>query len=173
MLSIVRQIGRRFIDTRRARNNETPLPPMPSTVTLVDVSSCDEQLSPNLDVFTCTVGKKPSAAANYLNDVDNVHECLETLVKVATRDHKFFSALDLRTLDAHKDQMQDIPSFNKKLTSTLVAPLATKSSSMTRCMSMGSFQQPSVRLEVPKVSRSLIEFMGTIEDDDEEDAFFF
>merc|ERR1719330_348322 len=50
MLSVMRQIGRRATDARRARNQESPLPPLPATVTLVDVSSCDPFVSPNLSL---------------------------------------------------------------------------------------------------------------------------
>ena len=64
MLSGMRQIGRRVHDSRRVKKGEDPLPDLPSTMTLVDVSGCDEYLAPTLDVFTCTIGKKPSAAAN-------------------------------------------------------------------------------------------------------------
>ncbi|EED93919.1 trehalose-6-phosphate synthase, partial [Thalassiosira pseudonana CCMP1335] len=48
----------------------------------VDVSSCDDHISTQLQCFTSTVGKKPSAAANYVNDVEDVQELLESLVKV-------------------------------------------------------------------------------------------
>jgi trehalose 6-phosphate synthase/phosphatase len=48
--------------------------------------------SPELDVFT-TVGKKPSAAMNYLHDVNEMSELLESLVKVSTRDQRFFIQL--------------------------------------------------------------------------------
>jgi len=85
MLSVMRQIGRRVTDSRRVRQGEDPLPDLPSTMTLVDVSSCDEFLTPNLEVFTCTVGKKPSAAANYLHDVNEVQELLDVLIKVSNR----------------------------------------------------------------------------------------
>jgi len=171
MLSIVRQIGRRFIDPRRSRNGESPLPPMPSTVTLVDVSSCDERLSPNLDVYTCTVGKKPSAAAHYLNDVDDVRECLGTLVKVATRDHKFYSALDLRSLDQNDNQFQ-VNTVINPLNKNFVIP--NQSNLMSRSFSMGNFHHTTeIPPREPKVSRNLAEFMGTIEDDEDEDAPFF
>ena len=70
MLSVMRQIGRRVQDARLVRKGDDPLPDLPTTMTLVDVSGCDEFLAPNLEVFTCTVGKKPSAAANYLHDVN-------------------------------------------------------------------------------------------------------
>ena len=42
MLSVMRQIGRRAKSARRARRGEDPLPPVPATITLVDVSACDD-----------------------------------------------------------------------------------------------------------------------------------
>jgi trehalose 6-phosphate synthase/phosphatase len=96
MLSVMRQIGRRV---KEARPNHKGLAAMPATLQLVDVSRCDSYVSPDLEVFTCTVGKKPSAAANYLHDVDEAQELLETLVKVSTRDQRFYSSIDLRLID--------------------------------------------------------------------------
>jgi trehalose 6-phosphate synthase/phosphatase len=97
MLSVMRQIGRKVLDSRRVKRGEDPLPELPMTMTLVDVSGCDDYLAPNLEVFTCTVGKKPSAAASYLHDVTEVQELLDALVKVSTRDQKYYSNIDLQT----------------------------------------------------------------------------
>lgn len=96
MLSVMRQIGRRVLEAKPRPNQ--PLLPMPATLQLVDVSSCDNYVSPDLDIFTCTVGKKPSAAASYLNDVDSALELIEGLVKVSTRGNRFHSAVDLASL---------------------------------------------------------------------------
>lgn len=95
MLSVMRQIGRRVEDTRRTQRGDDPLPDLPATIQVVDVSSCDSSVAPDVDVFTVTVGKKPSAAANYLHDVDEVQELLESLAKVSTRDQKYYSSIDL------------------------------------------------------------------------------
>jgi trehalose 6-phosphate synthase/phosphatase len=103
MLSVMRQIGRRIAGSRRAQRGEPPLPDMPAIVKMVDVSSCDPYLSPELEVYTCTVGKKPSAAANYLHDVDEVQEFLESLAKVSTRDQRYFSAVDLSSYTSPPD----------------------------------------------------------------------
>ena len=61
----------------------------------VDVSSCDDFISPDLEVFTCTVGKKPSAAASYVHEAAEVQELMNSLLKVSTCDQKFFSSGDL------------------------------------------------------------------------------
>ena len=98
MLSVVRQIGRRVLSTKRAKRGDDPLPELPAGITLVDVSSCDNFISSDLHVFTCTVGKKPSAAASYLHEVGEVQELIESLVKVSTRDQKFNSSVDLPSI---------------------------------------------------------------------------
>lgn len=51
-------------------------------VTSFDIEEVAEYVTPNIETFTCTVGKKPTAAASYLNDVAEVHELLEALNKV-------------------------------------------------------------------------------------------
>ena len=180
MLSVMRQVGRRMIDSRRAKNREPLLPPMPATVTLVDVSSCDDYVSPNLETYTCTVGKKPSAAANYLHDVDEVQEFLDSLVKVATRDHKYFSSIDLRGMGNSMDEAKST------LGTTAMAAInqqinvhQTISAGVTRSMSMGSFhgsQQNQDWLGNAATTgnsgiRNLSDFLHDIDEDDDDNFF--
>lgn len=181
MLSVMRQVGRRAIDAKRARNHEPPLPPLPASVALVDVSSCDNYVSPNIATFTCTVGKKPSAAANYLHDVEEVQEFLDTLVKVSTRNDRFYSAVNLRELEHHSSGQQQFlwpgPTVNPAISNALLDKSGTINSGVvSRSMSMGNFHVASEfrKPEQTKVSANLSEFLGTIEDeDDDEDAVFF
>ena len=186
MLSVMRQVGRRAIDARRAKNHESPLPPIPASVTLVDVSSCDQFVSSQLTTFTCTVGKKPSAAANYLDDVDDVQDFLNTLVKVSTRDHKFYSSVDLRKLDSPGfGGLSQLPPVQSSMFNTskmqhnsiFDSNKSTISSGFaTRSMSMGNFnvQSDFKKLTTPaKVSANLSEFLNPIEDDEDDEAFFF
>mmetsp|Transcript_23417 Transcript_23417/g.49009 ORF Transcript_23417/g.49009 Transcript_23417/m.49009 type:complete len:1196 (-) Transcript_23417:144-3731(-) len=155
MLSVMRQIGRRAYDAQIGKKE--PLAPLPATIAQVDVSSCDDHVSTRLQCFTSTVGKKPSVAANYVNDVDDVHELLESLVKVTTREtvHSgFYSVLDLKSMSE-------------------TAPRAT----LKPVLSMGELHisQHGFNNQPPaKVSNNLNEFLGTIEHDeeDEEDIFF-
>ncbi|OQS04900.1 trehalose-phosphatase, partial [Thraustotheca clavata] len=49
--------------------------------------------------FTVTVGKKPSAAKQFLNDVDEVMEVLNALTKVTTTSNRNFSMNDLRLME--------------------------------------------------------------------------
>ncbi|KAJ0405762.1 hypothetical protein P43SY_003612 [Pythium insidiosum] len=51
--------------------------------------------------FTVTVGKKPSAAKYFVNDVDQVMEVLHSLTKVSTAANRNLSLNDLRLLDPH------------------------------------------------------------------------
>jgi trehalose 6-phosphate synthase/phosphatase len=170
MLSVMRQIGRRVIGSRRARKGEDPLPDMPATISLVDVSPCDNFVSPDLEMFTCTVGKKPSAAANYVHDVGEVQELLDSLVKVSTRDQKFYSAIDLTSYSsvqatANNMQALQLNSLNSN-------------SDLLRSMSLDqvSAQDEAQSQAEVRVSTNLNDFLGnlgTIEDDDDDDAFFF
>lgn len=172
MLSVVRQIGRRVATAKRAKKGQDPLPDLPATLTLVDVSSCDDFISPDLDVFTCTVGKKPSAAASYMHEVSEVQELLDSLVKVSTREQKFYSSADL-TSYSNKD-----PADSRHTMSVSSGNLGG-GSGLTKSRSLSTMSAPSSgdkRTEV-KISTSLNEYLGlgTIQDGEDEDdeAFFF
>jgi trehalose 6-phosphate synthase/phosphatase len=54
-----------------------------------------------LRMFTCVVGKKPSAAKNFLNDVDDVEIMLSALAKASVKDSRSVSLVDLRVLDIY------------------------------------------------------------------------
>lgn len=173
MLSVVRQIGRRVVAAKLAKKGQDPLPDLPATITLVDVSSCDDFISPDLEVFTCTVGKKPSAAATYLHEVGEVQELFDTLVKVSTRDQKFYSSGDLTSYSSAKDPARDNNPFMMTGNETVSTGM-TKSRSLSQ---MGASLGGEMRTEV-KISTNLNEYLGlgTIqdgEDDDDDDAFFF
>jgi len=169
MLSVMRQVGRRVIGARRAQMGENPLSDMPATIQLVDVSACDNFVSPDLEVFTCTVGKKPSAAAHYLHDVDEVQELLESLVKVSTRDQKYYSSIDLRSYSG--EHLSDFAAQD-----TSYAPnMETVSTGFTKSLSLNEMQQedkqdPNAGITV---STNLSDFLDTIDDDGDEDAVFF
>lgn len=174
MLSVMRQIGRRVMDSRRVKKGDDPLPDLPASMTLVDVSGCDEYLAPQLEVFTCTVGKKPSAAKNYLHDVNEVKELLDALVKVSTRDQKYYSSVDLRNFQQENLGLKN--AFDR-FDNTLAGNAGLK-----RPVSMGSMEamsasDPAARLRGAdqKISANLGEYLGAIEDngDDEDEPFFF
>lgn len=174
MLSVMRQIGRRVMDSRRVKKGDDPLPDLPASMTLVDVSGCDEFLAPHLEVFTCTVGKKPSAAANYLHDVNEVKELLDALVKVSTRDQKYYSSVDLRNFQ--QDSLGVKNAFDR-FDTTLGGNVGLK-----RPMSLGSMDamsttDPSLSSigSDQKISANLGEYLGAIEDngEDEDEPFFF
>jgi len=174
MLSVMRQIGRRAVEAR-ARE---PLAPLPATITQVDVSPCDQFISSGISMFTCTVGKKPSAAANYVNDVDEVHELLESMVKVATRDHKYFSSTDLPALNTdHSSPAVMGSKHDSWLTPVSGAPALGGAGGFQRSMSLGDFNQSNstdLRSSAPvKISANLNEFLGTIEDEEDEEDIFF
>lgn len=87
MLSVVRQVGHRVHGGNASE--------LPMTMRLVDVSPCDSNISNDAEIFTCTVGKKPSSAENYLQDVSEVEELLQALVKVSKNPNASKSMLDL------------------------------------------------------------------------------
>jgi len=163
MLSVMRQVGRRIAGVRRAKAGEEPLSPMPATIPLVDVSSIDGYVAPELEVFTATVGKKPSAAASYLHDVNECQELLESLVKVSTRDQKFYSAVDLRS---YVNTSNDSEMMN---------------TGMLKSLSSGHMAAPEEEsTEEPQQKKAstgfLNDYLGTIEDDhaaEDEDLIFF
>jgi len=167
MLSVVRQIGRRVLAIRRSKRGQDPLSELPSTITLVDVSSCDDYVSPELEFFTCTVGKKPSAAANYVHEVREVQELFESLVKVSTRDQKFFSSVDLTSYGTRN--IADISNVTLSFETSGGGKLPKSRSLSEMAPTAGE-----VRTEM-KMSSNLNEYLrlGTIEDDDDEEAFFF
>jgi len=181
MLSVVRQIGRRVLAVRRAKRGQDPLPDLPSTITLVDVSSCDDFLSPDLDVHTCTVGKKPSAAATYLHEVHEVQELFESLVKVSTRDQKFYSSVDLTSYSSNKQEgtLELAKNFSLTLAGDGLGgsnlgggSVLPKSRSLTEMMSAANTGE----VRKVKISSNLNEYLGLgmiEDDDDDEEAFFF
>jgi len=172
MLSVMRQVGRRVNDARRARNRETPLPPMPSTVMQVDVSSFDEFVSSRMETFTATVGKKPSAAASYVHDVDEVQEFLDGLVKVGTRVQKFQSSIDLRQIGNGATPMVS-SELNLSNTFMLRDSMGLGGSngklSGGGAMMRNSVSMINLNTEPAKISANLNEFLGTIDDEEEDD----
>lgn len=157
MLSVMRQVGRRAAEASFANKDGHPLAPLPATIAQVDVSSCDAFISSSLKCFTSTVGKKPSSAANYVNDVDDVHELLESLVKVTTREtgHSgFYSVVDLA-------------SMSESSPTPALKPVLSMGELHSTQMGIGNQVQATV-------STNLHEFLGTIEqtEEDEEDIFF-
>jgi trehalose 6-phosphate synthase/phosphatase len=183
MLSVMRQIGRRAVAARRAKRGEDPLPPVPATMTLVDVSSCDDYVARgDLEVFTCTVGKKPSAAATYLHDVNEAEELLESLVKVSARDRQFNSATDLRSMTPLESPNRSSSTSDSR--DAFGSSIDTLSSGISKSMSLSQMKSPKKKtfggMEMSdeiRVSSNLSEYMrmGTIEDDEDEDddAVFF
>jgi trehalose 6-phosphate synthase/phosphatase len=171
MLSVMRQIGRRVASARRAARGEDPLPPIPAAIQLVDVSSCDPYCSPNLEVFTCTVGKKPSAAASYLHDVEEVQELLDSLVKLSTREQRYFSSIDLRSISNELLPKIEPPVgvLMQGVDSENISTGMSKSLSLGELNASSQIQTESVR----SIPTTLNDFLGTIDDGDEEEEMFF
>jgi len=180
MLSVFRQIGQRVKEARRLRDSGPPLSPLPATITPVDVSFIDGYVSSSLQTFTSTVGKKPSAAANYLNDVEEVHELLESLTKVAAREHVYYSSIDLRNLHHTHDTYNSHKEYKVPESLLKANYNETISAGMTRSISMGlmgkigssGYDSQVQKVKETKVSTNLTNYLNEIQDD-EEDPFFF
>lgn len=177
MLSVVRQIGRRVASARSAKYGEDPLPEMRATITQVDVSSCDNYVAQDLDTFTITVGKKPSAAANYLRDVEEVQELFDSLLKVSIREKqkKYFSVVDLQSFG---NRQGSLGPMHGGLNSDVEAIRTGMIKSMSLCdmNAVSSMREDQTKSEV-KVSSNLNDFLGLSsigqEEEDDDEAFFF
>jgi len=141
MLSVMRQIGHRVLGGHAAD--------LPMTMRLVDVSVCDNNVSNDTEVFTCTVGKKPSAASNYLQDVSEVEELLQALVKVSKNPNASKSMLDLMMESSAMSA-----SLHEDLESSATVAAKRTSSSFGLAGSLG-------------------EFLGDIDDEAAEEDMFF
>ena len=177
MLSVMRQIGRRMELMNSPQQAHVSLPQLQvSSFDIEEVSGC---VAPDIETFTCTVGKKPTAAASYLNDVSEVHELLEALNRISTRDHAFYSSVDLRSLTGvNESGMYDSMTLNSlkpeiRVGDNKQASVETITAGFTRSMSMGAMS--SFSSKPANVSTSLTQFLGAIgdEEEEEEDAFFF
>jgi len=165
MLSVMRNVGYRGLVALAARNRRPPPTPLSAMVTLVDVSPCDEYVSPHLSSYTCTVGKKPSAAKYFLNEVGNVHELLECLIKVSTRVSKQYQSFaDFRMLNINGPASPGTKNDNEG-----GGGLFLRSLSMCKI-------SPTEPLPQIEVSQSLHAYMGNVEqpqEEEDEDALFF
>lgn len=150
MLSVMRQIGHRV---HGGLSSE-----LPRTMALVDVSSCDSNVSGDMECFTCTIGKKPSAAANYLQDVSEVQELLEALVKVSKNPNASKSMLDLMLESAAAEaEISALP------------PMVTDTSNHNGQQVFGTAALGNKRASI--VPSSVDDYFDGF-DDEEEDIFF-
>uniref|UniRef100_K3W8D4 CBM20 domain-containing protein n=2 Tax=Globisporangium ultimum (strain ATCC 200006 / CBS 805.95 / DAOM BR144) TaxID=431595 RepID=K3W8D4_GLOUD len=77
-----------------------------------------EDMRSRSKLFTVTVGKKPSAAKYFVNDVDQVMEVLHSLTKLSTVANRNLSMNDLRLLDRNRPTTSDLLSFSNRLSGT-------------------------------------------------------
>ena len=176
----------RVVTTRQGRaRGRSPTITNPSIV----VVSCSSQLvSPNLTYFTSTVGKKPSAAESFLNDVDEVYELLSSLTKISTRERKYFSSVDLPSME--KGEREGVPEVKNEGGATLTNTemflqnmsasqnSQTISAGLTRSVSMGNFgSKPRAsslfeQKAVPTTLQSFMTNLATTDEDADEENFF-
>ncbi|KAG3017628.1 Alpha,alpha-trehalose-phosphate synthase [UDP-forming] 6 [Phytophthora cactorum] len=72
-----------------------------------------EDVRSRRNMFTVTVGKKPSAAKYFVNDVDQVMEIVHAMTKVSTAAKRNFSMNDLRQFDRNVATSGGFPSFQR------------------------------------------------------------
>ncbi|TDH65975.1 hypothetical protein CCR75_001825 [Bremia lactucae] len=75
-----------------------------------------EDVRSRSNIFTVTVGKKPSAAKYFVNDVDQVMEIVHAMTKVSTAAKRNFSMNDLRLFDRNVTTSGGLPSFQREET---------------------------------------------------------
>ena len=166
----MRQVGRQTELKNNPQQAHVSLPQL--QVSAFDIEEVSDYIASGIETFTCTVGKKPTAAASYLNDVSEVHELLEAMNRISARDHQFYSSIDLRSLTGITADGANIMSENRGINSKKPS-VETITSGITRSMSLGALTT-NTNQSTP-VSSSLTQFLGTIGDEEEEDedAFFF
>lgn len=166
MLSVMRQIGRRMELMNSPQQAHVSLPHL--QVASFEIETVAECVASDIQTFTCTVGKKPTSAASYLNDVSEVHELLEALNRIASRDHMFYSSNDLRLLNPPKNVQTSLSNFNEVNQS-----VETISSGISRSMSMNALSGGRQSKIQPLAPPSLSQFLGAMEEEDDDDAVFF
>merc|ERR1711865_1086494 len=116
---------------------------------------CDTNVSADMECFTCTIGKKPSAAASYLQDVDEVEELLNALVKVSKNPNASKSMLDLMMMSAEAEATMNV-------TNPQGFGVAASNTLLTKAPPRGP----------PRVSATIGDYFDGMDDDEEEDMFF-
>ncbi|KAH7465767.1 hypothetical protein KRP22_014122 [Phytophthora ramorum] len=72
-----------------------------------------EEVRSRRNMYTVTVGKKPSAAKYFVNDVDQVMEIVHAMTKVSTSAKRNFSMNDLRLFDRNVTSSGGLLSFQR------------------------------------------------------------
>ena len=151
---------------------------------------------PREHLFTCTVGKKPSAAKYFVNDVEAVVELLEACTKVSTTSNRNLSMNDLRAFDVAKssssgglarallDRDMILPP-HELLTleeeeggapeSMMKLKLPSSTSSLSKSkysMSMSALSSAAGTM-APTTSSTLEQYFSNIEEEEDEDGIFF
>ncbi|KAG2527431.1 hypothetical protein JM18_003850 [Phytophthora kernoviae] len=72
-----------------------------------------EDVRSRRNLFTVTVGKKPSAAKHFVNDVEQVMEIVHAMTKVSTAAKRNFSMNDLRLFDRNVSTSGGLLSFQR------------------------------------------------------------
>ena len=146
-------------------------------------------MSPNLKYFTSTVGKKPSAAESFLNDVDEVYELLSSFTKISTRERQYFSSVDLPSMEKGGERGGAAEAKNEggvTLTNTEMflqnmsasQNSQTISAGLTRSVSMGNFgSKPRAaslfeQKAVPTTLQSFMTNLASHDEDEDEENFF-
>ncbi|CAK4135484.1 unnamed protein product [Aphanomyces euteiches] len=140
--------------------------------------------------YTVTVGKKPSAAKHFLNDVDEVMEVLGALTKVSTTANRNLSMNDLRLAERQwRDPSIRMPPVVDAIASEPTTPIAhsiltgmTTLKSAKHSMSMSSLSTVAAAaaqagtfpaFQRPAPASTYEQYFSNIEDDDDDQGGIF
>ncbi len=91
-------MGDDVADERMFKKLEEISPRLQEIVSEQKMGKCNKD---PVKMFTCTIGKKPSEARYFLDDVDDVENLLGALAKNSMKDSRSQSLLDLRVFDMY------------------------------------------------------------------------
>ncbi|KDO32796.1 hypothetical protein SPRG_02494 [Saprolegnia parasitica CBS 223.65] len=125
--------------------------------------------------FTVTVGKKPSAAKHFLNDVDQVMEVLNALTKVSTTSNRNLSMNDLRLMEQRPQPFPlprvDRPSLEEQVaTPPSSLKTAKYSMSMSALSSVAAEPALGLRRVASTSATSYEQYFSNIDEEDDDDG---
>ncbi|OQR98977.1 trehalose-phosphatase [Achlya hypogyna] len=125
--------------------------------------------------FTVTVGKKPSAAKHFLNDVDQVMEVLSALTKVSTTSNRNLSMNDLRLMEQRPLPFPPPRAERVSLDEAPPPPSSLKtakySMSMSALSSVAAAPEPLGLRRVASTSATSYEqYFSNIDEEDDDDG---
>eukprot|EP00612_Vaucheria_litorea_P006132 CAMPEP_0171470926 /NCGR_PEP_ID=MMETSP0946-20130122/414_1 /TAXON_ID=109269 /ORGANISM="Vaucheria litorea, Strain CCMP2940" /LENGTH=1149 /DNA_ID=CAMNT_0012000347 /DNA_START=172 /DNA_END=3621 /DNA_ORIENTATION=- len=131
---------------------------------------------PSLHCYTCTVGKKPTEAQAYLNDIDEVHELIRGLTKVSTsvtrnystsalpemREHTYITEEQLRKYAAQNEAEKDEAKTEEIVAVNETIDHSKMNNSLGRSNSIITFMPVHRQTDAPKLTLSSTNVSGLL-----------